>query len=392
MRKTMFVCLLLFAAFFGRGEIPVPVSELLDEMQETGASVRSGVSPELGVFIVGIGRARFRANAVSRSRDVAQLHAVREITSALQSSFKARDVAVLGFSQCSESAEARAFVTSITESSIDQLVKGVQVVSERQNSNGEIEVAVYTTSKARDQSCMLGKAQLKWGDRGVVAAVGVDIDRAVAEKNALRSAVEQIAGTLVIGKVAVNEKEELHKRLATTAGALVEEYRITNETKVKAEFRVEVLARVNKRKLYDSYRSYFKCLDDPLFCITATDASLIRQFEPFFVEKGFRLTNKPDKCHYLIKLDGAFKDRPTPGNARSMGTMLSLNIKIVSADGTKDLLAMNEQQAKDSEILTREQRAEEVARRIFHKLEARLHEAIQNMVVRMLDESWTAAM
>ena len=183
----------------------------------------------------------------------------------------------------------------------------------------------------------------------------------------------------------------MHKRLATTAGALVEEYRITKETKVEAEFRVEILARVNKRKLYDSYRSYFKCLDNPTFCIVATDQVLIRHFSQFFADKGFTLTNDPSDCQYLIKLDGRFRDRPTPGNPQSMGTMLSLNIEIVSVDGTKTLLTMNERQAKDSEILTRDQRMEEVARRIFNKLETRLHKAIQDMVVRMLDEADTQA-
>ena len=34
---------------------------------------------------------------------------------------------------------------------------------------------------------------------------------------------------------------------------------------------------------------------------------------------------------------------------------------------------------------------EEVARRIFNKLETRLHKAIQDMVVRMLDEADTQA-
>ena len=74
-----------------------------------------------------------------------------------------------------------------------------------------------------------------------------------------------------------------------------------------------------------------------------------------------------------------------------MGTMLALNIEIVSVDGTKTLLTMNEKQAKDSEVLTREQRIEEVSRRIFNKLETRLHKAIQDMVVRMLDEADTQA-
>ena len=45
----------------------------------------------------------------------------------------------------------------------------------------------------------------------------------------------------------------------------------------------------------------------------------------------------------------------------------------------------------DNGFLTKDQRMEEVARHIFNKLEARLHKAIQDMVVRMLDEADTQA-
>lgn len=391
MKKTLKINLSCVMALglqtLAMASVPDSVSALVQEMRDAGASVRCATAQDGGVFLVGIGRSKYRPGAINRSREVAQVNAVKELTSALQTSFKAHDVAGLTMKQDGDTTEVKAFVSSLTESKIDTLLKGVQLVSSGKNASGEMEVVVYTTAKLVDQSDALLNAQLQWGDKGVVMAVGIDTDRAVAEKNALRSAVEQVAGTLVVGKVSVNEKEEMHKRLASTAGALVEEYRVVRETKVDMEFRVEVLARVNKRKLYDSYRSYFKCLDNPVFCIVATDEALIRNFTQFFSDKGFSLVNDPTECQYLIKLDGRFRDRPTPGNDKSMGTMLGLNVTIVSADGKKTLLTMNEKQAKDSEILTAEQRREEVSRRIFNKLEARLHKAIQDMVVRMLDDA-----
>ena len=67
--------------------------------------------------------------------------------------------------------------------------------------------------------------------------------------------------------------------------------------------------------------------------------------------------------------------------------MLDLRISIEAVDGSRTLLTMNETQAKDSVVLTAEQRREEVARRIFGKLEMRLHKALQEMVARMLDDA-----
>lgn len=376
--------------FSGFAEVPGPVTKLVAEMQETGATVRGGVDSKLGVFIVAIGHSRYREDDVNFSREIAELNAKKQLGAALGEAFRAKDTVALKMSVDGDgNAEASAFVSSLSDASISQYLKGLQMVSSRKNAGGEMEVVMYMSSRSQDMAGELAASQMKWGDKGVVRAVGIDTARMVAEKNALRSAVEQVAGTMVVGKVAVNEKEEMHKRLATTAGALVEEYRVVNESKVDVEFRVEVLAKVDKRKLYDSYRSYFKCLDNPTFFLVATDEALLHHFRQFFVDKGFTIVNRPEDCHYVIKLNGRFHERPTPSNPKSMGTMLNLEIEIATVDGSRTLLTMSERQSKDSEVLSEELRHEEVSRRIFNKMEQNLHQAIHNMVVRMLDDSDT---
>ena len=390
MNQTLIKCAAVFALLPGvlTAKVPHPVAELTKEMRETGATCQGGVAKDLGIFIVGIGHARYKENDIAYSREIAEINAKKRVSSVLAQSFRAKDVVGLELTADSEGRkEVKAFVSAHSKAEIDQLMKGWQIVSSGKNAAGQMEVVGFITAQMADRADDLVKAQLEWGDQGVVAAVGIDADRAFAEKNALRSAVEQVAGTLVVGKVSVNEKEELHKRLATTAGALVEEYRITKETKAEAEFKVEILARVSKKKLYDNYRSYFKSLDDPMFCLVATDPSLIRHFNQFFTDKGLHLTGNQEEAQYFIKLDGRFRDRPTPGNDKSEGTMLDLSISVEAVDSSRTLLTMNEKQSKDSEILNSEQRREEVSRRIFRKLESRLHKALHELVIRMLDDA-----
>ena len=67
--------------------------------------------------------------------------------------------------------------------------------------------------------------------------------------------------------------------------------------------------------------------------------------------------------------------------------MLNLTISVEAVDGSRTLLTMNERQSKDSEVLSRDQRRDEVSRRIFKKLESRLHKALHEMVMRMLDDA-----
>ena len=139
--------------------IPQFVSSLLAEMRETGATVRGGSNSDLGVFLVGIGRTRYRHGAVGKSREIAQMHAVKAVTEALGQAFRAKDVVALQMSATDDSSEAKAFVSSMTESSIDQLVKGIQVVSSGKNAEGEMEVAVYLTSKMADHTSTLLEMQ-----------------------------------------------------------------------------------------------------------------------------------------------------------------------------------------------------------------------------------------
>ena len=169
----------------------------------------------------------------------------------------------------------------------------------------------------------------------------------------------------------------------------MEEFRVISESKVDMEFKVEVIAKVSKRKLYDSYKSYFKTLDNPAFCIEATNPALKRNFTQFFIDKGMQIVEKSELAQYVILLDGRYCDRPTPENPDSMGTMLSLSIEIVSVDGGRVLMKMNEKKAKDSEVLCRDQRIEEVSRTVFEKVHGCLHKAIHDMVIKMLDDADT---
>lgn len=389
-KVVMFVVTLIVGvALPGMSEaLPPEVQETVNEMRESGASARVGFSKGSGLFVIGVGHSRFRPGAIGRCRELARAEAIKQIAASLSQSVKAKDRSSLIFCADGEGrAKAEAILSSLTEIKVDQMLKGVQVVQSGKNKAGEMEVVACVIARERDQTDELIGLMDQWGDRGVVFATGVDADRAIAERNALRSAVEQVAGTMVVGKVSVTEQEELHKRLATTAGALVEEFRVVKETKVEMDYRVELLARVSKKKLYESYRSYFKCLDDPSFCLTATDKSLVDHFSQFFVEKGMRVVDRPELAQYIIELDGCFVDRPTPGNPSSNGTMLNLNISVAAADGSCVLLSLNETRAKDSSVLTPAQRRQETARLIFEKLEPKLHQALHEMVVRMLDES-----
>lgn len=351
------------------------------KLDASNAESAIGFADDSGVFIICVGRDSGR-DGVDASRERARLSAINAVASVLGNKTKSS----LQMATTENGNEVKEFFSSLSETTVEACLKGVRVLRVGKNAEGETVVIVVATAKAGDASARLQQAMDGAGEKGVVLAVGIDADRATAEKNALRSAVEQVAGTMVAGKVTINEKEEMHKRLAATAGALVEEYRVVKETKVEAEFRVEVVAKVSKKAVYESYKSYFKAIDNPTFVVESNEPALTRAFSQYFVDKGFNVTERKDLAHYVIRLNGNFSERKNPVTG-NLGTMLALSVEIVSVDGKTVLLKMVEQKSKDSEVLSRDQRVEAVSKMIFKKIHERLDDAIHQMVIKMLDDA-----
>lgn len=388
MKDKILPRVLLFAALHTVNAIaaPGPVETLASEMLASGANVQMSYSAETGVFIVGVGRAapaRDTPKARNSARERAEIAAKHEIASFLGTKVESNVEMSSRESTDNGRNELVEFYSSLTKTSVDQFLKGLQMLSASTGRDGEVVVVMFATAKTQNATWVDDESATA---KGTVSAIGIDIDRGVAEKKALVSAIEQVAGTMVAGKMSVTDKEEMHKRLSTSAGALVEKYRIVKETKVEAEYRIEVVAKVSRRKIYESYRSFFKTLDDPVFVIIASDAALNRSFTQYFVDKGMNVTERADSADYAIRLNGSFTERRNPVTG-APGTMLSLSVDIVSADGKTVLLKMTEKKSKDSEVLSRKQREEEVCRAIFDKIHGRLDEALHRMVIKMLDDA-----
>ena len=134
---------------------PADVLALIGEMRQTGGEVRAGYTPETGLFLVGVGHSTYKRGAINKCREVARLDAVKNVTSALSQAVQAKDVVALNMSVDSEgNAEASAFVSSLTETSVDQLVKGLQIVSSGKNAEGEMERAGEYMFQVTAISCL----------------------------------------------------------------------------------------------------------------------------------------------------------------------------------------------------------------------------------------------
>lgn len=377
-----------FALSLSAGTIPAEIREAIRELREAEGTSIAGHSEEVGVFVVGIGRCSIeetKRKSVGTAQKVANTRLKEVIASFFGTQVESSKTYSYEEKNAGGATAINEYFASLTKSQMKQLLKGIQFAEQHTTQDGVVEVVGFVTSKMMDASGDLNDAQKTWGDHGVVRATGVDSDRRKAEQEALRSAVEQVAGTLVVGKTTLNEEDDLRSRLATTASALVEEYRILEEKCQDGQYFVVVAARVSKRKIYESYRSYFKALDNPTFYLNASDRELANAFKRYFIDKGVAITENLSEANYVIRLTGRFVERKNPV-LESMGTTLTVTLEVCSTDGRTTLFQLPTKRfSKDSEVLTQEQRREEVSNRAFRDLKVELDEAFHQMVIRMLD-------
>ena len=380
----------VFACALNAGNVPEEIRDAIRELRETEGVSIAGRSAEAGIFVVGIGRCSIeetKRKSVSTAQKVANTRLKEVIASFFGTQIESTKTYSYEEKTNGDKDEVNEYFASLTKSQVKQLLKGIQFAEQHTTQDGVVEVVGFVTSRMMDASGELEGAQKAWGDRGVVKATGVDSDRRKAEQEALRSAVEQVAGTLVVGKTTLNEEDDLRSRLATTASALVEEYRILEEKFQDGQYFVVVAARVSKRKIYESYRSYFKALDNPTFYLNASDRELADAFKRYFIDKGVAITENLSEANYVIRLTGRFVERKNPV-LDSMGTTLTITLEVCSTDGKTTLFQLPTKRfSKDSEILTQEQRRDEVANRAFRDLKTELDEAVHQMVIRMLDNA-----
>ena len=286
--------------------------------------------------------------------------------------------------------EVKEFFSSVTEVQVRQLLKGVQDYGS--DSDGDTVTAiVYLTTKAQDKSAELKAAMNAMGDEGTVKAIGEGRTHDIAVQLALRSAVEQVVGTMVVGETKITDNEAVRNKIFSGAEGFVDEYRITAEATVTVGTRIEIVAKVSKKKLLDSYRTYLKALGDPVFYLDCTssesdgeDTQIAARFGQFFRKLGFKIAKTPEGADYCINASGSYRRVKSPMDENEVYTQYSMVIKVLSKTG-EELLSLPNNPRKSAVSLGDPEREREIcAEKAFKQMEKPVHEAINAMIARMM--------
>ena len=382
MNKACFLAsaLLAGAAFAA----PPAVEKLAAEMLESGAEVKAGANDRLGVFVVATGSALVGDSRI-KAKKAARVNAVRRLGEFIGSQVsgatrhETSEVAVNG------EAEVKEFFSSVTETQVKELLKGVQDFGTSEK-DGEVVFAVYLTTKAVDASVGLQDALARNGDAMTVTAAGEGRTEDVAVQLALRSAVEQVVGTVVIGETKVSDDTVVMDRVFAGVQGFVDQYRITAETTVGIGVRVEIVAQVSKKKILDSYSKYMEALGNPGFYIASNSPDLTSRFTEFFSDMDIRVTMNRAEATYIIQCYGDYRNVTNPMNGRK-GIQLSLRFKVQDVCGAEVFIDMKNDPKKSACYQTGgEDRQREICSgKAFDQMKQPLHEKIHKMVGKLME-------
>lgn len=390
-KVQMLLCVALVCAvgIVAHAAVPAAVNEVAKQMKEDGVDCRAGFTKQLGVFVVASGTAPITGSR-AKAKTVARTNALKNLAGFFGTSVE--NVTQNAYSEAAVNGqtEVKEFFSSVTQSKVQELLKGVQDLS--MEDNGDDMVAMlYVTTKGVDKSAELEDEMHAMGDAGTVKAVGEAKTHQNAVQMALRAAVEQVVGTMVVGETKISDNAAVRDKIFSGAEGFVDEYRITAEVSISDGTRVEIVAKVSKKKILDSYRVYLKALGDPVFYLECTstdsdgeDKQIAARFGQFFRKLGFKISKTPEGADYCINASGSYRRVNSPMDENEVYTQYSMIIKVLSKSG-EELLSLPNNPRKSAVSLGDPEREREIcAEKAFKQMEKPVHEAINGMIARMM--------
>jgi len=264
---------------------------------------------------------------------------------------------------------------------VNALVKCIKVVGQVSVKEKSYLVCM-TCEKFEDQTEALQKAQAEYGEEGVVVSVGEANNHDIALQKAIRGAVEQVLGTVVVGYDKLGTKKDFQSQVFSGTNGVVETYRILSEVEVSHGTRVEIVAKVSKQNLLDNYANYMKFLGNPGFYIKSNSPNLESYFTDFFTELGIRITPNPEEATYIVFCSGEFRAITHPIETERQGVQLSLRFTIRDAQGKESLIDIKNDPRKSACFVGNDysRQMEICAGKAFKQMKNPLHKKIQTLI------------
>ena len=366
------------------------ISQKIEAILADNRIIAGGYNDSVGVYVISVVKIDQPNLTNDELNELALTRGKKEIAAFIGQEIKAHDRVENTTTQINNQEETKSFYSSVMEVNVSQLLNGVTLYKVWKENNETIAVC-YLTGKTADMSARL-KAQIAQLPPDTVGASGIasiekgniQVAKEKALRMALRNAVEQVLGTVLAGNTQVQDNEKIRSRIFSQSRGFVETYRIVTENSSNDYYRIEVIAKIAKNKLLDSYSSYLKTMGDPEFFIRTNNKELYLTFLKFFEGLGLKLTNNLNSAVYIIDAIGDFKNVKHPVE-NLYGTQLSLWIRIYDAKSGQELLSQKNNPRRAVSFVSSGERQKDIAvEKAFKQIRNPLHKSVDKMISQMV--------
>ncbi len=320
--------LFLVGAFFCvtlHAEASLDVIAVGEKLLGDGGKTAFGETDRTGLWAVAIGHSGHGENAEEEAKALAVLDAQR----ALASFLNAQIASAAEHTMVEDDTGASAAFVQWTRIDVDQALAGVRL-ERLMKHEGEWVAFVVMTEKTVDATHRLKRVIAKERP-GTVEATGMGPTQEIALQAACRSALEQVCGTNVVGSSATVDGN-IRARAYSDVQGMVSAYRIVATSREGDDYRVTILAEVDKDELQESYGAQMKSMGDPLFWIASDNKDVATDVADFLMAKGLKTTFHKGTSDYKVDLSAEFNDVTHPLDRRK-GVQLQLTARCYDKTG-----------------------------------------------------------
>lgn len=355
-----------------------------DRLIADGGETASGVSDETGVWLVAIGRATTEGTTEKDARAMAALAARKELASFLNAQVAA--AAEMAYRE-DDSGESSSYA-EWSKINVNEALKGVRI-DRVTVVDGEVIAVAVMTEKTADATNRLRQAMA--GERpGTVEAAGTGPTRDAAIQVACRSALEQVCGSSVVASDA-SADGNVRSRAFSDVQGMVSAYRIIDEQREGEDYRITIVAEIDKDELQESYGAQMKSIGDPIFWICSDNKDAATRISDFLIGKGLKTSVQQAGTDYKVELLCEFQSVTHPIRKRK-GTQLQLTAKCYDKSGVL-MFSLPNDPRKASVFTGNEERQKQLTvEKAVKQIGRPLHERLQRAVADMVNNGRTVRM
>lgn len=348
---------------------------------------RTGWTSDSGLWIISRHQVKMRNGmTVTEASAIAEIRAKKAIAGFLGSNVSAQEKVFMESGNKNGVEYLVQFSRSVQNINIDQFLRGVVLLDQKTDGN-RLQAAYYVTGKLQDTSAELEK-QLHAAPPGTVRAIGYSLvensqigrARQKALQTALRNAVEQVMGTMVIGQSQLMDNEKAKSKVISQTVGAIKRYRIVREGVVGINYQVIINAKVEKEHIIDNYAALIRSMGNPPFYVETVDPDLKTAFEGFLADLGFLVT--PHKNDAAFIFDANCQYLGVNDDYYGQGIQIDLKLRLLDIRGGGQLFSVrNTPRLTSTYSGTFHQIRQSAASKAFKTMKKQLHEKLNKAVM-----------